>query len=343
MVGQRLTGYLQSCGLEAEDVPKVAATFLGAKYCVWGTSIALAVRFQPLRRLLLSRREALFGSAASRPFSQRKRLWLVEALDSAKRRGDSVAGQTLSSSTRQACRTTQLGSRSVQTSEGNVLTPRARKKSGTAVALPRLLARGALRLRKLRTGLRSTVAAGIAGVKAKYRAANYSWKLAGWQLLRTQERQRLLGLSARHRSREGSQVSWYSWSSAKYWQFSDKLEAAAGSNWYWGTLTKLLNLNPKGLALGLAEGTILFKFTVPLHMPLMLFVIVQGFRTRRYAAAETADQLQSSDTTEAEDETASYVSEALVELDEASSTVKLLIAASRDANRLVGWRRVDEE
>lgn len=344
MVGQRLTGYLQSCGLEAEDVPKVAATFLGAKYCVWGTSIALAVRFQPLRRLLLSRREALFGSAVSRPFSQRKRLWLVEALDTAKRRGDSVAGKAVGSSARQACsRTMQLGSRGVQSAaEGNVLAPRARKKSGTAVGFPKLLARGALRLRKLRTGLRSTVAAGIAGVKAKYRAANYSWKLAGWQLLRTQERQRLLGLSARHRLREGSRVSWYSWSSAKYWQFSDKLEAAAGSNWYWGALTKLLNLNPKGLALGLAEGTILFKFTVPLHMPLMLFLIVQGFQTRRYAAAETA-QLQSPATTEAEDETASYVSEALAELDEASSTVKLLIAASRDANRLVGWRCIDEE
>lgn len=347
MVGQRLTGYLQSCGLEAEDVPKVAATFLGAKYCAWGTSIALAIRFQPLRRLLLTRREALFGRglAASRPFSQRKRLWLVEALDTAKRRGDDVAGKTLSSA-RQAFRPSQLGSRSVQVTEGIALVPRARRKSGTAAALPKLLARGALRLRKLRTGLRSTVAAGIAGVKARYRAANYSWKLAGWQLLRTQERQKLLGLGTPNRSREGSRVSWYSWSSAKYWQFSDKLEAAAASNWYWGALTRRLNLNPKGLALGLAEGTILFKFTVPLHMPLMLFLIVQGFQTRHYAAAETAQPQLPVTREEAEEEClhpASCVSEALSELDEASSTVKLLIAASHDANRLVGWRHVDEE
>lgn len=39
-----------------------------------------------------------------------------------------------------------------------------------------------------------------------------------------------------------------------------------------------------GLALGLAEGTILFKFTVPIHMPLMLFAIVRLHR-RAYSAA----------------------------------------------------------
>ena len=81
MVGQFLTGYLKRCGLEAEDVPKVAATFLGAKYCVWAASVALAVRYRPLRRVFLSRSKALFQGSASRPFAERKRLWLVDALD----------------------------------------------------------------------------------------------------------------------------------------------------------------------------------------------------------------------------------------------------------------------
>lgn len=81
MVGQFLTGYLKRCGLEAEDVPKVAATFLGAKYCVWAASVALAVRYRPLRRVFLSRREAFLQRARNLSFSERKRLWLVEALD----------------------------------------------------------------------------------------------------------------------------------------------------------------------------------------------------------------------------------------------------------------------
>ena len=45
--------------------------------------------------------------------------------------------------------------------------------------------------KKLGHGPWQAVAAGIASARAQYRAANYSWKLAGWQLLRTQERQKL--------------------------------------------------------------------------------------------------------------------------------------------------------
>lgn len=43
----------------------------------------------------------------------------------------------------------------------------------------------------LQQTLLQAVTAGIASARAQYRAANYSWKLAGWQLLRTQERQKL--------------------------------------------------------------------------------------------------------------------------------------------------------
>lgn len=97
MVGQFLTGYLKRCGLEAEDVPKVAATFLGAKYCVWAASVALAVRYRPLRRVFLSRSKALQGSA--RPFAERKRLWLVDALEHVKNSGR-AAGSSRALTTR---------------------------------------------------------------------------------------------------------------------------------------------------------------------------------------------------------------------------------------------------
>ena len=250
MVGQRLTNYLHTCGLEAEDVPKVAAVFLGAKYCAWVASVAVAVRYRPLRRVFLSRREALFGSSfGARTFSERKRLWLVEAL--MRRRSEPQAPQALRSQR---------------------VSPVTHAK-GTAAAL----------LKKLRSRARSSFTAGLANARDRYRAANYSWKLAGWQLLRTQERQKLGMIPPRHRE----PVSWYSWSSAKYWQLSDKLAASADSSRAWSMLTKFLNLNSKGLALGLAEGTILFKFTIPVHMPLMLFTIVSLFRHRRWVAAET--------------------------------------------------------
>lgn len=283
MVGQFLTGYLKRCGLEAEDVPKVAATFLGAKYCVWAASVALAVRYRPLRRVFLSRSKALFQGSASRPFAERKRLWLVDALD----RLEHV------------------------------------KSSGRAAGSSRALTTRASLLKKLPSRVRKAVAAGIASARAQYRAANYSWKLAGWQLLRTQERQKLGVVPVKHRG-----ITWYSWTSAKYWQLSDKLQASADSNRVWGAFTRSLGLgklNSRGLALGLAEGTILFKFTVPIHMPLMLFTIVSFFRHRHWIVAETSPQDQ---------KVAATLADAI---EDARSNVWSTRAAAMDANSLVGW------
>ncbi|CAK9022069.1 Ankyrin repeat [Durusdinium trenchii] len=275
MVGQFLTGYLQQCGLEAEDVPKVAAAFLGAKYCMWAASVAVAVRYRPLRRVFLSRREALLGLSRTRPFSERKRLWLVEALDHVRNSDARAAGSA-----------------------------RMRTRDW---------------LKKLPDRARKAVEKGIANARARYQAANYSWKLAGWQHLRTQERHKLGVVPVKP-----GPVGWYSWSSAKYWRLSDKLSASAGSNRLWSGMTKLLNLNSKGLALGLAEGTILFKFTVPIHMPLMLFAIVRLHR-RAYSAAPVP---------EASVEQAGSIAEAI---DGARSNLQSTRTAAKDASSLVGW------
>ena len=69
-------------------------------------------------------------------------------------------------------------------------------------------------------------------------------------------------------------VTWYSWSSAKYWQLSDKLSASADSNRVWSSITRSLNLNSKGLALGLAEGTIIFKATAACPSYIALYSII---------------------------------------------------------------------
>lgn len=206
MVGQFLTGYIKRCGLEAEDVPKVAATFLGAKYCVWAASVALAMRYRPLRRVFLSRREALLQSA-SRPFSERKRLWLVEALDRHVKSGR-AAGSVGSGSSRALTTRASL----------KKLPNRVRKAlpftymiliyfDWFCMILYVECIHGCFLLfdvvsfyceffidhseSLLQQTLLQAVTAGIASARAQYRAANYSWKLAGWQLLRTQERQKL--------------------------------------------------------------------------------------------------------------------------------------------------------
>ena len=117
-------------------------------------------------------------------------------------------------------------------------------------------------------------------------------------------------------------VSWYSWSSAKYWQLSDKLSASADSNRVWSSITRSLNLNSKGLALGPGRGhdhlqghrgpawsPVWRAAEVPIHMPLVLFTIVSFFRHRRWAALDI----------------------------DARSSIQSAQAAAKDANSMVGW------
>ncbi|CAJ1390541.1 unnamed protein product [Effrenium voratum] len=51
MVGQRLSKYIASWGLEPQDVPKVITTFLGAKYVTLCVFVGVGAAFQPLRRI----------------------------------------------------------------------------------------------------------------------------------------------------------------------------------------------------------------------------------------------------------------------------------------------------
>lgn len=287
MVGQRLQGYLESCGLEAEDVPKVAGAFLTAKYLTWGASIALALRFHPLRRVFLSRQEALFGRGVARlwPWAQRKHLWLVQALDAERRRGDSQVGKSV----RSIIQSRQVFGNRVAESAFPVAG--VRKKTSDLISHPAdRNTRGLKLVSKLQSRFKGAFARAFQAchlrfnrAKASYKEAKSRWHSAGFQLLSRPERSRSSGLA----HAKSVRLTWYAWASAKYWQLSDKLADAAGSSWAGRFLSQRFSLDPKGLALGLAEGTILFKFTIPLHTPLMLLTVIHFFKQRRYVAAET--------------------------------------------------------
>lgn len=59
MVAQRLEDFLRNRGLEAEDVPKVVGACVAAKYATLVAGVAIGVRYQPVRQLVLSRSLAL--------------------------------------------------------------------------------------------------------------------------------------------------------------------------------------------------------------------------------------------------------------------------------------------
>jgi len=75
--------------------------------------------------------------------------------------------------------------------------------------------------------------------------------------------------------------SWYEWFARHYWSLSDKLADKAQQSRFWSLVSAGLRVQPKDLALGFAEGTILFKFTVLIHAPLELWLIVKLFKQHR--------------------------------------------------------------
>jgi len=108
-------------------------------------------------------------------------------------------------------------------------------------------------------------------------------------------------LKAREAFSRAKSSSWYGWASDKYWYLSDKLSAAAHRSRFWSAVSATLRVNPSNLALGFAEGTILYKFTFLLHAPLELWLIVKLFKQQRrvLAAAEGPGRPEAAEAEEA--------------------------------------------
>lgn len=81
MVGQQLDEYVKNrFNLESRDIPKVMGLFVVAKYATLATGVAIGLRYEPLRRVVLARRLALGSS----PWAQ-QRLRLLEVLKRAEK------------------------------------------------------------------------------------------------------------------------------------------------------------------------------------------------------------------------------------------------------------------
>jgi len=221
-VGQRCKGYIQSCGLDENDVPKVFASFMVAKYSTWAAFILVGVRAQPLRRLVRPRPPP--------SWLRRHHLQLMSGWDRVKERygrGQLARHSNLrhASGKRHACNNRHA------CSNGQRLPVR----------------------KQLRDQLRCSWQRNVERAKAS---------------------------------------SWYGWASEKYWNASDMLSRAAQQSRFWSMVAAALHVKPSSLALGLAEGTILYKVTFPLTGPIWLWLLVSFFR-QKHAFAGTAAEEQS--------------------------------------------------
>lgn len=282
MVGQRLNSLLQQSGLETEDVPKVVGTFVTAKYCTYAAAVALGVRYQPLRRIFLTRQQALGGETAGalRPWAARQHRKILEALD------------------------------------------RARN--------------ARLRETKVRFGQAlDTARSQYQSARCRYRDAKGRWNSAGRELLkRQQQMQQHMQLQALKRREQVFAGGWYAWTSARYWQLSDKLEKAAASSLLWRSICSAFHISPRVLALGFAEGTILNKLLFPLYAPLQLWLIVQLFRHRRHAARLCCEEASAAENHSASTEAGLAYAARSSSRGETPFVLALALAAAQDAEEL---------
>mmetsp|Transcript_161359 Transcript_161359/g.286096 ORF Transcript_161359/g.286096 Transcript_161359/m.286096 type:complete len:335 (-) Transcript_161359:116-1120(-) len=306
MPGERFKAFVHSCGLEAEDVPKVAASFVACKYAGWGACLYLSVRYQPLRRLFLAKSKAL-------PWAQRQSLRILEHWDRAKRHPPLhrlAPGRLPAAASESALPSGSSTSSSGLGRGGTVKGPLGRRRhSAQAVPGPSQVASRAsarrsllsekrqLQFREAGRRMRGRFSEALDAARRRYSSAQDRYKFvrdAGRERWRNAGRKLMLFKQLqmnRHAHFRVATKSWYSWISARYWRLADKLETAAANNMTWRTLSINLGLAPKGFAVGIAEGTILYKVTFPLTAPVTLCVIMQFFKRRhRVVLADTASQ-----------------------------------------------------
>lgn len=271
-------GFVRSLGLEAEDVPKVVGTFVCCKYMTWGAGIALGVRYQPLRRILLARNSI----SKAQPWARRQRVRLLEVWQKARKTPATVpihnapplrGGSTTADIARGAAGRSRLKSH-WRDAMSRAISAGWRSRAGKKLLQYQQLA---LRQRLIRQKQ-------FAQLRAMYSAMCAGWRSRGSRKLlrfhRLLQHQRKLHQQQR-KLRHAKWYSWYSWVSEKYWKYADKLEVFAKTSSVGLFFSRNFGVKPQGLALGFAEGTILFKCTSPVVLPLQLWLLVNFFKRQR--------------------------------------------------------------
>lgn len=295
-------GFVRSLGLEAEDVPKVVGTFVCCKYMTWGAGIALGVRYQPLRRILLARNSI----SKAQPWAQRQRVRLLEVWERARKTPSTVHIQNAppwrGAST--LVETAKGFAGRSATAETLVGPARLHRRCGARPsdirprfyhwrdAMSRAISAGwrsragkkLLQYQQLAVRQRLIRQKQFAQLRATYSAMCAGWRSRGSRKLlrfhRLLQHQRKLHQQQR-KLRHAKWYSWYSWVSEKYWMYADKLETFAKTSSLGRFFQRNFGVKPQGLALGFAEGTILFKCTSPVVLPLQLWLLVNFFKRQR--------------------------------------------------------------
>jgi len=267
MVGRYVEDLLLSLHLTPEDIPKAMGLFMAAKGAALATGLAVGLRYQPLRRLVLAKRLVVQSS----PWVQQQRLRVLETFDRAKRYN---AGQLMSPWAQQRLRILEVLDRAkrynissaAQRQRTRVLeTLNARKNGQPLNEAMWGTADAEHKAKAVKSQVRNVKSSSSRDAKTRLQGAGQKLLLFK-QIYRAQQ----------HASQ--ARRSWRGWISKKYWQFADTVETATGNSSILLTLSSRLGVMPKTLILGTAEGLLLAKLAVPVVAPLSLLLFVHVFK-----------------------------------------------------------------
>jgi hypothetical protein len=238
---------LQSVGLEPNDIPKVVGAVVATKYATLAAGVAIGLRYQPLRRVVLARASVLPGI----PWAQQQRVRVFEALKNAK--GQRYSHLRRSWSQQHAAFIREA----LDTAKWNTHKNVSQQASVAQIAKDSF-SEARSRIGKAKKKVTAAVKAGKSMLLHK-------------QLQVAQRRQRSLVLLA-------VRQTWHGWLSQKYWHLADALEAAAHRNRIFSSVSRTLGFMPKTLAVGTAEGLLLAKLAFPITAPLTLVMVVLALK-----------------------------------------------------------------
>lgn len=266
MVGQYVEDILLSLDLSPDDIPKALGLFMVAKGGALATGLVVGLRYQPLRRFVLSKSLV----AKNNPWVQQQRVRFLQTLDKARRadRGQSVRPWAQQQGQRVLAMMDRARSSSVH--RGQFISAWAlRQRTSVAKALE---AGKRLPAQQLRPGMNSFVESSQAQARSVNRKLRTGKRYVGQKLmlLKQVSREQRLAREAR-RSLRG-------WISEKYWNFADSVGIATRKSGLLLMISRRLGIMPKTLVLGTAEGLLLAKLTVPLLAPLSLLLFVTMFK-----------------------------------------------------------------
>lgn len=287
MVGRYVEDLLLSLNLTPEDIPKAMGLFMVAKGAALATGMAVGLRYQPLRRLVLAKRLVVQSS----PWVQQQRLRVLETFDRAKRYN---GGQFVSPWARQRLRILEVldGAKRY-----NISSATQRQRSRVLDTLEASKnQRSANRAMRGSVDAEHKAKAEVVHSSARHmkssssRDAKTRLQGAGQKLLLFKQISR-----AQEHARQARR-SWRGWISKKYWHFADVVGTAAGKSSMLLMLSSRLGVMPKTLILGTTEGLLLAKLAVPLLAPLSLLLFVHVVKRPNNVAVTVAQTNRESET-----------------------------------------------